>query len=87
VVISLSCPQVQPGLYAAFYDEKMLSWSLRFDTQDDLTNFTREVALAKAAAANFDSLVTQELVLGEGAVRFFLTSIRFPLCLHSHDVQ
>jgi len=66
-------------LYAAFYDEKMLSWSLRFDTQDDLTNFTREVALAKAAASNFDSLVSQELVLGEGAVRFLLLFLA--LCL------
>ena len=73
--------QVQPGLYAAFYDEKMLSWSLRFDTQDDLTNFTREVALAKAAASNFDSLVSQELVLGEGAVRFLLLLLFLALYL------
>jgi len=79
VLISLRLSQVQPGLYAAFYDEKMLSWSLRFDTQDDLTNFTREVALAKAAASNFDSLVSQELVLGEGAVRFLLLFLA--LCL------
>jgi FK506-binding protein 15 len=58
---------IQPNLYAAFYDEKTQSWSLRFDTADEQLLFAKNVAMAKGAAGNYEALVSQDLALGEGS--------------------
>jgi hypothetical protein len=57
---------VQPNLYVAFYDEKTQGWSLRFENAEELLVFAKNVAMAKAGAVNYETLISQELALGEG---------------------
>ncbi|XP_048840020.1 FK506-binding protein 15-like isoform X2 [Brienomyrus brachyistius] len=58
---------VQPSNYGTFYDDQRQNWSLMFESEKEAVGFCKQVCLAKAnSAPSLDSVVTQELVLGEG---------------------
>lgn len=59
---------VQPNNYANFYDQKKENWSINFDSEATLFDFTRQVVLAKANSQgqSLNSLVIQDLVKGDG---------------------
>ncbi|XP_071337925.1 FK506-binding protein 15 isoform X2 [Trachinotus anak] len=58
---------VQPNNYCTFYDDQRQNWSLMFESENASSDFCKEVCLAKAnSAASLDSVVVQDLSLGEG---------------------
>ncbi|GIX79278.1 hypothetical protein CEXT_714262 [Caerostris extrusa] len=59
---------VQPNNYANFFDEKNENWSINFDSETALIEFSKQIALAKANSEGKKSstLVMQDLVMGEG---------------------
>uniref|UniRef100_UPI0037E76F6C FK506-binding protein 15 isoform X2 n=1 Tax=Semicossyphus pulcher TaxID=241346 RepID=UPI0037E76F6C len=58
---------VQPNNYCTFYDDQRQNWSLMFESDKASSDFCKEVCLAKAnSAASLDSVVVQDLSLGEG---------------------
>ncbi|GIY42344.1 hypothetical protein CDAR_510881 [Caerostris darwini] len=59
---------VQPNNYANFFDEKNENWSINFDSETALIEFSKQIALAKANSEgkNLSTLVMQDLVMGEG---------------------
>ncbi|GFR31841.1 FK506-binding protein 15 [Trichonephila clavata] len=59
---------IQPNNYVNFFDEKNENWSINFDSETQLTEFAKQVALAKANSEgkNSSSLIVQDLVLGDG---------------------
>ncbi|XP_016144713.1 FK506-binding protein 15 [Sinocyclocheilus grahami] len=58
---------VQPYNYVTFYDDQQQNWSLMFDSAKSRPEFCKEVCVARwNSEALSDSLVTQDLVQGEG---------------------
>ncbi|XP_041854809.1 FK506-binding protein 15 isoform X2 [Melanotaenia boesemani] len=58
---------VQPNNYCTFYDDQRQNWSLMFESDKTSSGFCKEVCLAKANSASaLDSVVIQDLSLGEG---------------------
>ncbi|KAL4622649.1 FK506-binding protein 15-like [Arapaima gigas] len=58
---------VQPGNYGTFYDDQRQNWSLMFESEKAAVDFCKQVCLAKANnAPSLDTVVVQDLVLGEG---------------------
>lgn len=59
---------IQANNYASFYDEARQSWSLMFDSEENSEKFAKHVGLAKAnsSATALDSVMTQDLHLGDG---------------------
>ncbi|XP_036954294.1 FK506-binding protein 15 isoform X1 [Acanthopagrus latus] len=58
---------VQPNNYCTFYDDQRQNWSLMFESEKASSDFCKEVCLAKAnSAASLDTVVVQDLSLGEG---------------------
>ncbi|XP_041753473.2 FK506-binding protein 15 isoform X2 [Coregonus clupeaformis] len=58
---------VQPGNYGTFYDDQRLNWSLMFDSEKAGVDFCKELCVARwNSEAAVDSLLTQDLLLGEG---------------------
>ncbi|XP_077096648.1 FK506-binding protein 15 isoform X2 [Siphateles boraxobius] len=58
---------VQPCNYVTFYDDQQQSWSLLFDSEKSRPDFCKEVCVARwNSEASSDSLVSQDLVQGEG---------------------
>ncbi|XP_074654380.1 FK506-binding protein 15-like isoform X2 [Tubulanus polymorphus] len=57
---------VQPNNYLSFYDEKQVNWSLMFPSEQNISDFLKQVALCKASFSNNSSLIGQDLTLGEG---------------------
>ncbi|KAF4113236.1 FK506-binding protein 15 isoform X2 [Onychostoma macrolepis] len=58
---------VQPCNYVTFYDDWQQNWSLMFDSSKSRPEFCKEVCVARwNSEAMSDSLVTQDLVQGEG---------------------
>ncbi|XDV20675.1 hypothetical protein PO909_025966 [Leuciscus waleckii] len=58
---------VQPCNYVTFYDDQQQSWSLLFDSEKSRPEFCKEVCVARwNSEASSDSLVSQDLVQGEG---------------------
>lgn len=58
---------VQPNNYCTFYDDQRQNWSLMFESEKASSDFCKEVCLAKAnSPSSLDSVVTQDLCLGEG---------------------
>ncbi|XP_025112156.1 FK506-binding protein 15-like isoform X11 [Pomacea canaliculata] len=59
---------IQQNNYANFYDEARTNWSVMFNNSQDAEKFAKEVGLAKALASGgrLESVVQQELQLGEG---------------------
>uniref|UniRef100_A0A671YVH7 peptidylprolyl isomerase n=1 Tax=Sparus aurata TaxID=8175 RepID=A0A671YVH7_SPAAU len=58
---------VQPNNYCTFYDDQRQNWSLMFESEKASLDFCKEVCLAKAnSAASLDTVVVQDLSLGEG---------------------
>ena len=51
-------PKVQANNYASFYDDARLSWSLRFDTEQAVIDFAKQV--------NRDHFFLTCILLGEG---------------------
>ncbi|XP_046694684.1 FK506-binding protein 15 isoform X2 [Silurus meridionalis] len=59
---------IQPGHYAAFYDDQQQSWSLKFDSEDARIDFFKKVCVARWNSQTcWDTFLTQDLVHGEGA--------------------
>ncbi|XP_018524829.1 FK506-binding protein 15 isoform X3 [Lates calcarifer] len=58
---------VQPNNYCTFYDDQRQNWSLMFESEKALSDFCKEICLAKVnSAASLDAVVIQDLSLGEG---------------------
>ncbi|XP_017553271.1 FK506-binding protein 15 isoform X5 [Pygocentrus nattereri] len=58
---------VQPGNYTMFYDDQHQNWSLKFDTEKAVLDFSKEVCLARwNSQACVDTLMIQDLLQGEG---------------------
>ncbi|XP_064649384.1 FK506-binding protein 15-like isoform X2 [Lineus longissimus] len=59
---------VQKNRYATFYDDSRQSWSMLFDTDADIIEFAKQVALgiANCWTPGQEALVSQDLDLGEG---------------------
>ncbi|XP_035205858.1 FK506-binding protein 15-like isoform X2 [Stegodyphus dumicola] len=58
---------VQPNNYANIYDENKENWSLNFLSEAELSEFAKQIALAKANCQGKNlSLVIQDLLQGEG---------------------
>ncbi|XP_050965038.1 LOW QUALITY PROTEIN: FK506-binding protein 15 [Labeo rohita] len=58
---------VQPCNYVTFYDDQQQNWSVMFDSEKSRPEFCKEVCVAWwNSEALSDSLVTQDLVQGEG---------------------
>ena len=51
-------PKVQANNYASFYDDARLSWSLRFDTEQTVIDFAKQV--------NRDNFFLTCILLGGG---------------------
>lgn len=63
--------KVQGNCFLGFIDEKRANWSVKFENEEAVVNFTKQVVLAKAqshgaALAELDHVISQDLVLGEG---------------------
>ncbi|XP_056320563.1 FK506-binding protein 15 [Danio aesculapii] len=60
---------VQARNYCSFYDDQRQNWSLMFETEKAAADFSKEVCLAKVNSGGAsDSVLIQDLVLGEGQV-------------------
>ncbi|MGH0158485.1 UNVERIFIED_CONTAM: hypothetical protein FKN15_058127 [Acipenser sinensis] len=58
---------VQPSNYGTFYDDQLQNWSVMFESEKAAVDFCKEVCVAKGnSAPSLESVVTQDLVLGEG---------------------
>ncbi|XP_058861417.1 FK506-binding protein 15-like isoform X2 [Acipenser ruthenus] len=58
---------VQPSNYGTFYDDQRQNWSVMFESEKAAVDFCKEVCVAKGnSAPSLESVVTQDLVLGEG---------------------
>ncbi|XP_043966564.1 FK506-binding protein 15 isoform X3 [Gambusia affinis] len=58
---------VQLNNYCTFYDDQRQNWSLMFDSEKNVSDFCKEVCLAKAnSSSSLESVVTQDVILGEG---------------------
>ncbi|OWF43709.1 FK506-binding protein 15-like [Mizuhopecten yessoensis] len=59
---------IQANNYASFYDDARQSWSLMFDSEENSEKFAKQVGLARAnsTGTSLDSVVTQDLHLGDG---------------------
>ncbi|GFT90973.1 FK506-binding protein 15 [Nephila pilipes] len=59
---------IQPNNYVNFFDEKNENWSINFDSETHLTEFAKQIALAKtnSEGKNPSTLIVQDLILGEG---------------------
>ncbi|XP_040897863.1 FK506-binding protein 15 isoform X2 [Toxotes jaculatrix] len=58
---------VQPNNYCTFYDDQRQNWSLMFESEKTLSDFCKQVCLAKVnSAASLEAVVVQDLSLGEG---------------------
>ncbi|XP_041098600.1 FK506-binding protein 15 isoform X2 [Polyodon spathula] len=58
---------VQPSNYGTFYDDQRQNWSVMFESEKAAVDFCKEVCMAKwNSAPSLESVVTQDLVLGEG---------------------
>ncbi|XP_060074716.1 FK506-binding protein 15-like isoform X2 [Ylistrum balloti] len=59
---------IQANNYASFYDDARQSWSLMFDNEQNSEKFAKQVGLARAISTGtaLDSVVTQDLHLGDG---------------------
>ena len=59
---------VQPNNYAILYDDSRLTWSLMFDSEQNVQQFAKYIALAKALSAGsaLDTVVAQDMNVGEG---------------------
>ncbi|KAL7834706.1 hypothetical protein SRHO_G00289530 [Serrasalmus rhombeus] len=58
---------VQPGNYTMFYDDQHQNWSLKFDTEKAVLDFSKEVCLARwNSQVCVDTLMIQDLLQGEG---------------------
>ncbi|CAC5419243.1 unnamed protein product [Mytilus coruscus] len=59
---------VQPNNYAIIYDDSRLTWSLNFDSEQNVQLFAKNVALAKALSAGsaLETVISQDLNVGEG---------------------
>ncbi|VDH97908.1 FK506-binding protein 15 [Mytilus galloprovincialis] len=60
---------VQPNNYAIIYDDSRLTWSLNFDSEQNVQLFAKNVALAKALSAGsaLETVISQDLNVGEGS--------------------
>lgn len=63
--------KVQGNGFLNFIDEKRSNWSVKFENEEAVVNFTKQVVLAKAQShgaglADLDHVISQDLVLGEG---------------------
>ncbi|XP_070532275.1 FK506-binding protein 15-like isoform X2 [Ptychodera flava] len=58
---------IQSNKYATFYDDQRQSWSVMFDTDQNVIDFSKQVALAKinSAGGTTTGVVQQDLVLGD----------------------
>lgn len=62
---------IQANNYANFYDDTRQNWSINFDTSQAITEFAKQVCMAKAntsKASSMKSPLSQDLALGEGDV-------------------
>ncbi|XP_052092895.1 FK506-binding protein 15-like isoform X4 [Mytilus californianus] len=59
---------VQSNNYAIIYDDSRLTWSLNFDSEQNVQLFAKNVALAKALSAGsaLETVISQDLNVGEG---------------------
>ncbi|KAL1275089.1 hypothetical protein QQF64_027903 [Cirrhinus molitorella] len=58
---------VHPCNYVTFYDDQQQNWSLMFDSEKSKPEFCKKVCVARwNSEDSSDSLVTQDLVQGEG---------------------
>lgn len=63
--------KVQGNCFLGFIDEKRANWSVKFENEEAVVTFTKQVVLAKAQShgaglADLDHVISQDLVLGEG---------------------
>ncbi|XP_050389435.1 FK506-binding protein 15 isoform X2 [Patella vulgata] len=56
----------QANNYASFYDDARISWSIMFDSEENAVKFTKQICLAKAKSSNLDSVISQDISVGEG---------------------
>ncbi|XP_064583708.1 FK506-binding protein 15 isoform X1 [Zonotrichia leucophrys gambelii] len=58
---------VQPNNYSTFYDDQRQNWSIMFESEKAAVDFSKQVCIAKCnSSAALDSVLCQDLVLGEG---------------------
>ncbi|XP_014775717.1 FK506-binding protein 15 isoform X2 [Octopus bimaculoides] len=59
---------MQPNNYAMFYDAAKQGWSILFESEQIAHKFAREIAIAKSKLCDsaLDTVIIQDLVLGEG---------------------
>ncbi|XP_064458259.1 FK506-binding protein 15-like isoform X2 [Ornithodoros turicata] len=59
---------VQPKGYVNFCDDSRSNWSVKFESEQNLVDMAKQVALAKAnsAASSLNGVIIQDLTLGEG---------------------
>uniref|UniRef100_A0A8C6Z5S3 peptidylprolyl isomerase n=1 Tax=Nothoprocta perdicaria TaxID=30464 RepID=A0A8C6Z5S3_NOTPE len=58
---------VQPNNYSAFYDDQRQNWSIMFESEKAVMDFSKQVCIAKwNSSPVFDSVLYQDLLLGEG---------------------
>uniref|UniRef100_A0A8D2MRV1 peptidylprolyl isomerase n=1 Tax=Zonotrichia albicollis TaxID=44394 RepID=A0A8D2MRV1_ZONAL len=61
------CQMVQPNNYSTFYDDQRQNWSIMFESEKAAVDFSKQVCIAKCnSSAALDSVLCQDLVLGEG---------------------
>ncbi|RDD43477.1 FK506-binding protein 15 [Trichoplax sp. H2] len=57
---------LQPNNYACFYDDNRLMWSVCFDSEKIVLEFSQQIALAKSNSSGHSELIMQDLIMGEG---------------------
>ncbi|KAK3602380.1 hypothetical protein CHS0354_011215 [Potamilus streckersoni] len=79
---------IQPNNYASFYDDARQTWSLMFDTEQNVIQFAKQIALAKvnSTGGSLDSLISQDLTLGDGKVleNGDLVEVKYEGCLFTN---
>ncbi|NWX88112.1 FKB15 protein, partial [Nothoprocta ornata] len=58
---------VQPNNYSTFYDDQRQNWSIMFESEKAVMDFSKQVCIAKwNSSPVFDSVLYQDLLIGEG---------------------
>ncbi|XP_034968561.2 FK506-binding protein 15 isoform X4 [Zootoca vivipara] len=57
---------VQPNNYCTFYDDQRRNWSIMFESEMVAVDFSKQLCIAKYNSSPPDSVLYQDLVLGDG---------------------
>uniref|UniRef100_A0A8D0HIE5 peptidylprolyl isomerase n=1 Tax=Sphenodon punctatus TaxID=8508 RepID=A0A8D0HIE5_SPHPU len=66
VVGNHATKEVQLNSYSTFYDDQRQNWSIMFESEKAAIDFSKQLCIAKCNSSPLDSVLYQDLILGEG---------------------